>query len=203
MSVVATAAAAFAGAAALAGAAFAVQLSLSKPPSATRLGTTIETNVRLLRVVWSAGELNGRRISAMCRTTGNQRYSLIALGPGRRGLASWRRSRMFDRGAHRFGPLLYEVLLAGCSAQVQRFLAREIRVAYQSGRPLRIAPARFKGRRALRIRILRPPRLVYLFVDPKRLAPIGLMLRTPTVFGWSILDARQPLFLRGHRRYLH
>src|SRR2546421_12523084 len=115
----------------------------------------------------------------------------MGLGSGRRGLASWRGSRMFHRRAHRFGPLLYEVLLAGCSAQVQRFLAREIRVAYQSGRPLRITPAVFKGERALRIRISRPPRLVYLFVDPERLAPIGLLLRTPTVSGWSILDAKE------------
>src|SRR5439155_19629788 len=149
-------------------------------------------HVRQYRIVTSAGELAGRPFRASCRSVGNERYSLVDFADGRRGLAAWRRARMFGKRTRFLGPLADEILMAGCAGQVDSMLAREVRLAFESGRPLRLVPAIFRRAPAYRVRISRKPRLVYLFVDRERLVPVGLALRG-SVSGTVALDAREPL----------
>jgi hypothetical protein len=201
--VIVSAVGALVGAAAIAGAAFAVQLLLPEPPRATLVASTIVTNVRRERLVWSRAELNGRRLDAVCRTVGTERFSWIEFGDGRSGLVAWKRLRAFGKRWRELGSLSHEILLAGCAGQLDRLLARQIRLAVDAGKPVRLTPALLRGRPAYRIRLWPKPRLVYLFVDRERLVPIGIFLRTPTVSGASVLDVAQTTHVRRRGHGLH
>lgn len=199
----ATAFVALVGAVAVGGVAFGVQLALAKPPRTTRLGADMIRVLRQNRAVYSAGWLGGRRVGALCKTIGTERWSQVALADGRQGIVSWRAGRMFHRPARHLGQLRNEVLLAGCSGQTDRLLNRQLRLATNAGRPLRIAPAVFDGKPALRIRVDVAPRLTYLFFDPETLVPVGVFLKTPSLTGRSVLAAEPWLHAHKHRRGLH
>jgi hypothetical protein len=191
--------ASLAGAAAVAGGAFAVQLSLDRPPDAARLATKVVAHVRERTIVYSVAWVGGRRVDAACRTSPENRYSLVSFGDGRSGVADWRAGRAFGRRPGTLGPLRNELLLAGCSAQIDRLLSREIRRQFARGRSPHMAPAIFHGEAALRLRIVPKPRLTYLFVDPHELVPVGLALRTPSVSADSLLDTSEPPIVSRHR----